>query len=1156
MPHAPFVHLRVHSAYSLSEGALQLSDIVKLCKSQAMPAVAVTDTANMFGALEFSAAAKKAGLQPIVGTILNVTREDGNDATRGRATDQLVLLVQNETGYRNLIKLSSLSFRNAVGGLAPQVAGRDLAAHADGLIALTGGVGGEVGRAIRDGRDGVAEEALRRFARLYPGRLYVELQRHGATDEARIEGPLIDLAYKLDLPLVATNDVYFSDGSMYEAHDALLCIADGAYVDQAERRRMTPDHRFKTAAEMQALFADLPEAIANTLAIAQRCAYAAEERAPILPQFSGAHGRDEAEEMAIRARTGLEARLAAHVYQPGADAPAREALAKPYRDKLEFELDVIAKMGFAGYFLIVADFIQYAKDHDIPVGPGRGSGAGSVVAWSLRITDLDPLQFGLVFERFLNPERVSMPDFDIDFCQDKRDRVIEYVQDRYGSDRVAQIITFGKLQARAAVRDVGRVLQMPYGQVDRLSKMVPFNAANPIKLKDAIEVEPRLQQERDADPKVAKLLEIAIKLEGLYRHASTHAAGVVIGDRPLDELVPMYRDPRSEMPVTQFSMKYAEAAGLVKFDFLGLKTLTVLDQAAKLIARRGPEYAIDYAKLTLDDRKTYDLMTAGDTIGVFQFESPGMQSLLREAKPSGIEDLIALVALFRPGPMENIPKYVASKHGREKPEFLHELIEPVVKDTYGVIIYQEQVMQIAQVFAGFTLGEADLLRRAMGKKIKSEMEAQRERFVKGAMAKGVPEDRAIYVFNLVDKFAGYGFNKAHSAGYALLAYHTAYLKAHYPVEFFAAMMTLDLSNVEKIAGFKRELDKVGIELRPPNINRSGVVFTVERDPDGAAAIRYALAAVRNVGAQAMAAVIAERDAHGPFKSIADFANRAEARSLNKRQIENLAAAGAFDGLGEDRARVHAGAESIMKLAATAAEDRISKQVSLFGEAGSPAAHFVLPVAAAWRPMEQLTHEFEALGLFLSAHPLDAYKRELRRLGVLKIADVAARANGEARNYMVAGTVLGVQERRSAKGNRFARIQLSDTSGSFEVTAFSELLAQAGDLLTVGRSIVMTIEASTEGDFQRLTAQAVQSLEKMAADTDAGLAVTVTDPGAVGALAALLKEAGKGRGPVAVMLKLADRATEVEIDLGRKFAVTPAIRERIAAVPGIAEIQEI
>jgi DNA polymerase-3 subunit alpha len=1156
MPHAPFVHLRVHSAYSLSEGALQLADIVKLCASQAMPAVAVTDTANMFGALEFSAAAKKAGLQPIVGTILNVTREDGNDATRGRATDQLVLLVQNETGYRNLIKLSSLSYRNAVGGLAPQVGARELGAHADGLIALTGSVGGEVGRAIRDGREGAADEALRRLAALYPGRLYVELQRHGLTEEARIEGPLIELAYKLDLPLVATNDVYFSDGSMYEAHDALLCIADGAYVDQAERRRMTPDHRFKSAAEMQALFADLPpEAIANTLAIAQRCAYAAPERAPILPQFSGAHGGGEAEEMAVRARAGLEARLAG-VLTPAADPAARAALAKPYRDKLEFELDVIAKMGFAGYFLIVADFIQYAKDHDIPVGPGRGSGAGSVVAWSLRITDLDPLQFGLVFERFLNPERVSMPDFDIDFCQDKRDRVIEYVQERYGSDRVAQIITFGKLQARAAVRDVGRVLQMPYGQVDRLSKMVPFNPANPIKLKDAIAAEPRLQQERDADPKVAKLLEIAIKLEGLYRHASTHAAGVVIGDRPLDELVPMYRDPRSEMPVTQFSMKYAEAAGLVKFDFLGLKTLTVLDQAAKLIAKRGPDHAIDYARLRLDDKKTYDLMTAGDTIGVFQFESPGMQSLLREAKPSGIEDLIALVALFRPGPMENIPKYVASKHGREKPEFLHELIEPVVKDTYGVIIYQEQVMQIAQVFAGFTLGEADLLRRAMGKKIKSEMEAQRERFVKGAVAKGVPEDRAIYVFNLVDKFAGYGFNKAHSAGYALLAYHTAYLKAHYPVEFFAAMMTLDLSNVEKIAGFKRELDKVGIELRPPDINRSGVVFTVEHDPGGAPAIRYALAAVRNVGAQAMAAVIAEREANGPFKSIADFANRAEARALNKRQIENLAAAGAFDGLGEDRARVHAGAESIMRLAAAAAEDRVSKQVSLFGEAGSPAAHFVLPVAAAWRPMEKLTHEFEALGLFLSAHPLDAYKRELRRLGVLKIADVAARANGEARSYVVAGTVLGVQERRSAKGNRFARIQLSDTSGSFEVTAFSELLAQAGDLLTVGRSIVMTIEASTDGDFQRLTAQRVDSLEKMAADTETGLAVTVTDTRAVDPLARLLKDAGKGRGPVALMLKLADRATEVEIDLGRKFAVTPAVRERIAAVPGIAEIQEI
>ncbi|MCH8112577.1 MAG: DNA polymerase III subunit alpha, partial [Proteobacteria bacterium] len=734
MPHADFVHLHVHTAYSLSEGAIRIPDLVELCRANRMPAVAIADTGNLFGALEFSSACRDAGVQPIIGTsiALRLKETESGDAPAPEP-DRIVLLARNETGYGNLMKLSSLSYLATPGGETPQVGLSDLAERAEGVIVLTGGATGPVDTFIAKGQLDAAEGLLLRLDKIFPGNLYVELQRYGERAPVA-EAELLNLAYRHELPLVATNEVFFADAGMYEAHDVLICVAEGAYVSQSDRRRLTPEHRFKTAEEMRSLFSDLPEALDNTLVIAQRCAVAALPRDPILPKFDTG-GRDEGVELRSQAKAGLEARLASEVLTDGMDADARKSAATPYHDRLAFELDVIVKMNYGGYFLIVADFIRWAREKRIPVGPGRGSGAGSVVAWALTITDLDPLRFGLLFERFLNPDRVSMPDFDIDFCQDRRDEVIQYVQQVYGRDRVAQIITFGKLQARAVLRDVGRVLQLPYGLVDRICKMVPNNPANPVKLADAIAGEPRFAQLRHTEEGVGRLLDIALKLEGLYRHASTHAAGVVIGDRPLDELIPLYRDPRSDMPVTQFSMKYAEEAGLVKFDFLGLKTLTVIERTRALLAERGIE--IDPNRLALDDTKTYEMLQRAESIGVFQFESRGMSDLLRDAVPSNIEDLIALVALFRPGPMENIPKYVACKHGREKPEFLHETIEPVVKDTYGVIIYQEQVMQIAQVFAGFSLGQADLLRRAMGKKIKAEMRAQREVFIEGAVARGV-----------------------------------------------------------------------------------------------------------------------------------------------------------------------------------------------------------------------------------------------------------------------------------------------------------------------------------------------------------------------------------------------------------------------------------
>ncbi|MGE3934484.1 MAG: DNA polymerase III subunit alpha, partial [Rhodospirillaceae bacterium] len=877
MSHADFVHLRVHSAYSLSEGAIKVGELVELCRRHAMPAVAVTDTGNMFGALEFASAAAAAGVQPIAGTLLAVARPRSDGGARigeaRRAHHYLPLLVQDEAGYKNLSRLSSRSFLETPPGETPHVTLEMLAEHSEGLICLAGGPDGPVGGLLAEGQRPAAEAVLDRLAAIFPGRFYVELQRHGLESEERVEPALIDWAYAKDLPLVATNDVFFADARKYEAHDVLLCIAGGVQVTENERRRLTPEHRFRSAAEMRAVFADLPEACDNTLAIARRCAYMPKKRKPILPPFPIGEGRTEADALREMAAAGLERRFASPAFRPDLDAAGRDAIRQTYRDRLDFELNVINQMGFPGYFLIVADFIQWTKAQGIPVGPGRGSGAGSVVAWSLTITDLDPLRFGLLFERFLNPERVSMPDFDIDFCQDRRDEVIRYVQEKYGADKVAQIITFGTLQARAVLRDAGRALGLPYGRVDRICKLVPNNPAKPVKLKEAIEGEPELQRQRKEDEAIARLIDVALELEGLYRHASTHAAGVVIGDRPLPDLVPLYRDPRSPLAATQFSMKYAELAGLVKFDFLGLKTLTVLARALELLAARNVH--VDLDNLPLDDPATYTLFSRGETTGVFQFESAGMRDMLRQMKPDCFEDIIALVALYRPGPMENIPHYIACKHGKEKPDYLHPSLEGILKETFGVMIYQEQVMQIAQTLSGYSLGGADLLRRAMGKKIKAEMDAQRENFVQGAVDRGVDKAQAAMIFDQVDKFAGYGFNKSHAAAYALVAYQTAWLKANHPVEFMAASMTLDLGNTDKLNVFRQELMRLRIPLLAPDVNASGVAFTVEPARAGQAtgSVRYALAAIKGVGAQAMQAGVAEREANGRFAETADLVTR-------------------------------------------------------------------------------------------------------------------------------------------------------------------------------------------------------------------------------------------------------------------------------------------
>jgi DNA polymerase-3 subunit alpha len=1164
MAHADFIHLRLHSAYSLSAGAIKLKELPYLCKKQGMPAVAVTDTGNMFGALEFATACSGDGIQPIIGCELGIRAPEfeRTGVTRaqhgGREPEPLVLLAQSEEGYFNLVKLVSKSYMETEGDEPPQIHLKDLATLSAGLICLTGGPGGPIGKPLLAHRAAAAEAVLLDLQAIFPGRLYVELQRHGMAEEDRVEEALVDLAFKHDIPLVATNNAFFAAADFHEAHDVLLCIAQGMTVNVQHRRRLTAEHYFKSAQEMRALFADLPEACDNTLVIARRCSFILKKRKPILPPFTDEHGRGEVELLREMSHAGLALRLQKQVFPRLAPEDEKAPVEKRYRDQLDYELSVIEKMGYPGYFLIVADFIQWAKQQGIPVGPGRGSGAGSVCAWALTITDVDPLRFNLFFERFLNPERVSMPDFDIDFCQDRREEVIRYVQKKYGRDRVAQIITFGKLQARAVLRDVGRVLEMPYGQVDKICKLVPNNPANPVTLQQALAGDEQLRRMRDEDEGVGRLMEIAIRLEGLYRHASTHAAGVVIGDRPLDELVALYRDPRSDMPATQFNMKFVEDAGLVKFDFLGLKTLTVIERAVRLVNQRG--IPLDILTIPLDDQKTFEMLSRGEAVGVFQFEGAGGRDLLRKLKPNRFEDIIAANALNRPGPMDSIPEYIACKHGKQKPDYMHPAIQSILEETYGVMTYQEQVMQIGQVLGGYTLGGADLLRRAMGKKIKSEMDAQRKLFQDGAAARGVAPDVAELIFDKMAKFAGYGFNKGHAAPYALIAYQTAYLKANHPVELMAAMMSLDVGNTDKLNVLRQELQRLAIRLLPADINRSGVEFTVEGEGEEAA-VRYALAAIKGVGAQAMAALVAERAKNGPYKDLFDLAERLDTKQFNKRQFENLAKAGALDGLNPNRAQNCAAAELIMRHAAVATEQRESSQIGLFGGGPGALAKPLLPSAAEWPAIDRLQNEFEAIGFYLSAHPLDPYHVALKRLAVVTSTQLATQvARGAAGRVRLAGIVVGRKERTSAKGNRFAFVQMSDLTGLYEVMLFSETLASSRAVLDSGQPILITADARLEGeDMVRLTGQTVELLDEAAAASSAGLKIFVETPSALAPLKQVLSREGKlGEGKRRggrLKLVLPTEKRDVEIALPGLYEIGAQLRLAVKAIPGIADLRD-
>lgn len=1052
-----FIHLKIRSAYSLLDGAMPVKKIVPLAKERQLAALGICDP-NMFGSLEYSEGLAGAGIQPIIGLCVNVNiRFDEEHYINGL----IALYAQNETGLNNLMLISSASFLETEDTEDGSLPIDRVLEMSEGLICLSGGWQSIANKLLFDAKKEYANQWLNKLKNAFPNRFYIEIQRHGRVDEAASEAGLIDFAYENDIPLVGTNDVRYDKREKAPSHEILTCIGTGEKIGDPNRVKLTEEHYFKTSDEMKALFHDLPECIENTVEIAKRCAIRVKKRKPILPSFPSDDGLSEDDELFAQARAGLEYRLKT---RPPV-APIQD-----YNDRLEFELNIIKGMGFSGYFLIVSDFIKWAKKNNIPVGPGRGSGAGSLVAYVMQITNLDPLEFGLLFERFLNPERISMPDFDIDFCQDRRGEVITYVQSKYGFDRVSQIITFGTLQARAAVRDVGRVLNMSYGRVNDITKLIPNNPANPVPLKKAIETEEKLQ-EAYQDEEVKYLLDTALELEGLYRNCSTHAAGVVIAGRVIKELVPLYKDPKSDIPATQYNMKWSEQAGLVKFDFLGLKTLTVIQNAINLLRERGVE--VDFDKHRYDDKEVFDYLSTGQTLGVFQLEGQGMRDTLKRMLPTCLADIIALISLYRPGPMENIPLYCDVKAGKQPPDYLHPSLEPVLKETHGVIIYQEQVMKIAQILSGYSLGEADMLRRAMGKKLQSEMDLQRIRFVEGASKNNVDSELSGQIFDLVNKFAGYGFNKSHAAAYAVVSYQTAWLKTKYPAEFLVAAMNLDIEDTTKLGAYVQEAKRLKIKVNKPDINSSGSIFTIK---DGE--IYYALGAIKNIGTKAMSDVENERKQNGPFKDLYDFFERVGPKSLNKRAVENLAKAGAFESVEKNRALVCEAAETLMAHSTATYNDSESSQASLFGSSAKP-PRSPLPKVKDWAEQEKLTQEFNALGIFISGHPLDDMYNELMQRKTIFYGLITESMKASDSVFRMAGVVRAIKERPAKKGGKFAWVTFSDPTAEFEVFVAPEELSASRDLIVAGKAVTFVATArASDGDL-RITASKFDEVEKIA-----------------------------------------------------------------------------
>ena len=1139
-----FVHLRVHSLYSLLQGMLSIKQMIMLSKEYNMPAIGLADVSNLYGALEFAECASANGVQPIIGYDINV--QYNNDIV-----GTLLLLVTNEAAFSKVLVLNKLAMMRATAD-SPYITIAELSQHGKECIVLTGGMGGLLNEGWNFRFDLVKD-----LKKIFGDRLYIELQRHNEDNDA-LNHLKVELAQSLKIDVVATNDVFFPYESCHEAHDILRCISEGEYISKSNRSLSSKEHYFKTQEEMAELFKDLPHAIENTVNIAKRCHFFPQSSKPMLPNFLNTNESEgynnkrdssndnnlvEAELLRSEALKGLRKRL--NIVE---DEPITEEY-KNYSDRLQYELDVIIKMKYAGYFLIVSDFIKWSKNSKISVGPGRGSGAGSLVAWVLEITDLDPLRFGLIFERFLNPERVSMPDFDIDFCQEKRDLVIKYVQDKYGYENVAQIITFGKLQARAVIRDVGRVLQMPYGKVDRICKMIPNNPAKPVTLSEAIEINTLLQEEMNNDDNVNKLLQISLQLEGMYRHTSTHAAGIVIGSSPISELVPILYDSKTDMLVTQYSMKYCEAAGLVKFDFLGLKTLTVIDRAVELIQKQVPKFCI--SDIVLDDKKTFQKLSTGNSIGVFQLESVGMRDALKSLKPDNIDDIIALISLYRPGPMENIPKYVACKHGKDEVDVLHPLLIDILKDTFGVIIYQEQVMKIAQVLSGYSLGAADLLRRAMGKKIKSEMDKQRNVFVCGAIDNGVEKKDAEDIFELVAKFAGYGFNKSHAAAYGIISYQTAYLRAHYPMQFFTASLNLEIHNLEKINILFFEMRKEGLVLLAPDVNYSEDTFSILGDK-----IIYGLSAIKNFSNNAAKNIMDERKKNGLYSNIWNFLERLDNTVVNKKSMESLIKSSALDCLHEDRQSLLQSMPILIRYSESYNQDKKSGQISLFGE--NQEVSNTMPEIdynySAWSFYEKVITEFNAFGFYFLNHPLDEFYVFLNSK---KIPQLSELFHYKHNNVLLAAVITAIKMRSSVKG-RFAMVRISDVTASEEMTIFnSEVLDNCEHLLEIGQRVIIDAKLVRDENFNvRILVNDIQSLTSLESTFQYGIKIVLNKPlhNDVAIISSLLKKPSEAS--VQILLQVTTDNCKCLIEINKRVLITPKIISQLKELSSIEEVNII
>ena len=1090
MEHSPFVHLHLHSQYSLLDGAIKLDELVARVREFKMPAVAVTDHGNMFGAIEFYSKAMSAGIKPIIGCEVYVAPGSRFTKSNARGSSEasyhLLLLCMNRTGYKNLCHLVSLAYREGF-YYKPRIDWELLAQHNQGLIAMSACLGGELPTLINLNQAEEARNRAAEMARIFDDqRFYLELQENHIPEQAKANAGLIAIAADLDLPLVATNDCHYLRQEDAFAHEVLLCIQTGKTMDDPNRMRF-PNEEFylKPAAAMQALFPEQPEAVANSVKIAERCNLDLDFGTYHFPQYEKPEGKSLDEVLAEQSRAGLDERLR----QISQLRQLDEQLTQAYRERLEEELNTIKQMGFPGYFLIVSDFINWGKDHQIPVGPGRGSAAGSLVAFALRITDIDPLPYNLLFERFLNPERISMPDIDVDFCIYGRERVIEYVRQKYGADNVAQIITFGCMLAKGVLRDVGRALNIPYGEVDKLAKLVP-NVLG-ITLKQALEKEPQLRSLMEKDAKIKELINLSLSLEGLTRHASTHAAGVVVTPKPLPHYLPLYVDPKSGGQVTQYAMSYVEKIGLVKFDFLGLKTLTVIENAARLV-RQGKNPDFDLQLIPDDDRATFELLTRAETTGVFQLESSGMKEYLVKLRPNCFEDLIAMVALYRPGPLGSgmVDSFIKRKHGQEQFAYDFPELETILKDTYGVIVYQEQVMLIAQTLANYSLGAADLLRRAMGKKKPEEMAKQKKIFLDGAQQNKLNPKKAEAVFDLMEKFAAYGFNKSHSAAYALVAYQTAYLKAHYPVEFMAALLTEDMENTDKVIKNMSEVRSMGIEVKPPDINASKRTFTVAEG-----SMRFGLGAVKGVGTAAIEAILLARQ-DKPFKSLQDFCERVDLRKVNKKVSEALIKCGAFDTLGGARARFLAGLEDALEIAARLQREREAGQDSLFGStelrSASGSDYGSLPEVDEWDEKTLLSYEKEALGFYVTGHPLARHSDTIKRFATCEAADLHERNDKE--QVRVCGIVSSLKELMTKKGDRMAFVTLEDLSGSVELVVFPEAYAAAMELIKGEEALLVSGELDVSEDACKVLVKEVSLLQDVRESSAKRVHIRLSTPG--------------------------------------------------------------